>query len=64
MSDVYKLPANKLDRLPNGFPATDSGIELRILRKIFDPDAAEMALKLKPKPETDDTSPLSQKIGR
>jgi len=55
MSDVYKLLANKLDELSNGFPATASGIELKILRKIFDPDEAEMALKLKPTPETADT---------
>ena len=52
MSDVYKRLATKLDQLPNGFPATDSGVELKILRKIFDPDEAEMALKLKPLPET------------
>ncbi len=52
MDDVYKRLATKLDQLPNGFPATDSGVELKILQKIFAPEEAEMALKLKPVPET------------
>ncbi len=52
MSDVYKRLATKLDQLPNGFPATDTGVELKILQKIFAPEEAEMALKLKPIPET------------
>lgn len=55
MSEVYKLSASRLDQMPNGFPATDSGVELKILRKIFDPEEAEMALKLKPTPETVDS---------
>jgi Na+-translocating ferredoxin:NAD+ oxidoreductase subunit B len=52
MSDVYKRLATKLDQLPNGFPATESGVELKILRKIFAPEEAEMALKLKTISET------------
>ena len=52
MSDVYKRLAEKLDKMPNGFPATESGVELKILRKIFTPEEAEMALKIKPIPET------------
>ena len=52
MSDVFKRLAKKLDKLPQGFPATPSGVEIRILEKIFSPEDAEMALKLKPIPET------------
>jgi H+/Na+-translocating ferredoxin:NAD+ oxidoreductase subunit B len=52
MSDVYKRLATKLDQLPNGFPATETGVELKILQKIFAPEEAEMALKLKAVPET------------
>jgi Na+-translocating ferredoxin:NAD+ oxidoreductase subunit B len=52
MSDVYKRLATKLDQLPNGFPATENGVELKILRKIFAPEEAEMALKLKTVSET------------
>jgi len=52
MSDVYERLAKRLDELPQGYPATDSGVELKILQKIFTPDDAEMALKLMPIPET------------
>ncbi len=35
MSDeVYRKLAEVLDTLPNGFPATESGIELKLLKKI------------------------------
>lgn len=33
--DVYRKLAKKLDELPNGFPATDNGVEIEILKKIF-----------------------------
>jgi Pyruvate/2-oxoacid:ferredoxin oxidoreductase delta subunit len=52
MMDVYRRLARKLDGLPQGYPATESGIELRILRKIFSPEEAETALKIRPVPET------------
>jgi Na+-translocating ferredoxin:NAD+ oxidoreductase subunit B len=51
MADPYKLLAAKLNRMPNGFPSTESGVELRILKKIFSPEDASMALKLRMKPE-------------
>ncbi len=52
MEEVYTRLAKRLDSLPNGYPQTDSGVELRILKKIFSTDEAEMALKLSPIPET------------
>jgi Na+-translocating ferredoxin:NAD+ oxidoreductase subunit B len=52
MADPYKLLAKKLDRTPNGFPSTPSGVELRILKKIFRPEDAQMALKLRMRPES------------
>jgi len=52
MTDVFKRLAKKLDKMPPGFPATESGVELEILRKIFSPEDAEMTLRLKPMPET------------
>lgn len=61
MDDVYQRLAKKLDQLPHGFPATGSGIELKILRKIFSPEEAEMTLKLRPIPETVDA--ISQRLG-
>ena len=43
---VYERLALFLDDLPAGFPATDSGVELRILRRLFTPEEAELALQL------------------
>jgi Pyruvate/2-oxoacid:ferredoxin oxidoreductase delta subunit len=51
-ADVYQRLAERLDSLPNGFPRTESGVELRILRAIFSPDDAAMALQVKAIPET------------
>jgi electron transport complex protein RnfB len=35
-----------LDKLPIGFPATESGVEIRLLRQLFTPEEAEIATKL------------------
>jgi Fe-S-cluster-containing hydrogenase component 2 len=40
--------------MPVGFPATSSGVELRILRRLFTPEEAELALLLSAVPETVD----------
>ncbi len=52
MSDIYKALAEHLDHLPGGFPSTESGIELRILKRLFSPKEAELAtcLSLMPEP--------------
>ncbi len=44
MSEVYQKLARHLDNLPGGFPSTESGVELRILRRLFTEDEAELAL--------------------
>lgn len=62
MTDVYKRLAQKLDDLPQGYPATESGIELKILQKIFAPDEAEMALTIKPIPET--VEAIAERLGK
>ena len=41
--NVYRRLAQRLDAIPNGFPATESGAELRLLAKIFTPDEAALA---------------------
>ena len=43
---VYHKLARHLDNLPSGFPATESGVELRILERLFSPDEAELATYL------------------
>jgi H+/Na+-translocating ferredoxin:NAD+ oxidoreductase subunit B len=52
MTDVYRRLAKRLHELPNGYPETESGVELDILKKIFTPEEAEMTLKIRPMPET------------
>ena len=49
--DVYKKLARHLDDLPGGYPPTESGVELRILKRLFSPDEAELALHLTLIPE-------------
>jgi electron transport complex protein RnfB len=52
MSEVYEKLRAYLDSLPGGFPAAESGVELRILKHLFTPEEAEIAtflgMKLEP----------------
>ncbi len=50
-TDVYRRLQRHLDKMPVGFPATDSGVELRILRRLFTPEEAEVGLLLSAVPE-------------
>lgn len=49
--DVYRRLQRHLDKMPVGFPETESGVELRILKRLFTPDEAEVALILSAVPE-------------
>jgi NAD-dependent dihydropyrimidine dehydrogenase PreA subunit len=63
MSDVaYQQLAEVLNTLPNGFPPTEDGIEIRILKRIFDPDEAELFCSLKLTFETPEQ--IAQRTGR
>jgi ferredoxin len=48
---LYRRLQEHLDRMPVGFPATSSGIEIRILQRLFTPEEAEIALELSAIPE-------------
>ncbi len=62
MKDVYQRLAEFFDTLPQRFPVnTESGVELRVLKKIFLPDEAEMFLNLTQRPET--TREIAARIG-
>jgi len=50
-TDLYKRLAKHLDDLPGGFPHTESGVEIRILRRLFTPEDGELALHLTLIPE-------------
>jgi electron transport complex protein RnfB len=40
---VYRKLAQRLNAIPNGFSSTESGVELRLLAKIFTPEQAALA---------------------
>ncbi|MBP1649161.1 MAG: hypothetical protein H6Q30_2606 [Bacteroidetes bacterium] len=52
MSDrCYRQLASLLDSLPNRFPSTQSGVEIRLLMKIFSPEEALLASEMTATPE-------------
>jgi Fe-S-cluster-containing hydrogenase component 2 len=51
MTDVYQRLAAHLDNLPAGYPATETGVELRILKRLFTPEEAAIAAGLTMMPE-------------
>jgi len=50
-SDVYRRLQRHIDNMPVAFPATQSGVELRILKRLFTPEEAEVGLLLSAVPE-------------
>lgn len=61
MNKIYKQLAEHLDRIPNGFPATESGVELKILAKLFSPVEAELACRMSLEPAS--AGCIAEKIG-
>jgi len=49
---TYKNLRMFLDDLPAGFPETESGVEIAILKKLFTPEQAELFVQLTSEPET------------
>lgn len=47
IQDIYRVLAQRLDAIPNGFPATTSGVELRLLAKMFTPEEATLAAAMR-----------------
>jgi ferredoxin len=63
MSDeVYRRLAEVLNTLPNGFPTTEQGLEIKLLKKIFNPEEAELFCGLRLTWET--AEQISQRTGR
>ena len=53
--DIYRQLQQRLDLYSMGFPATDSGIEIKILKYLFSEEDAHMFLALTPKLEEPQT---------
>ena len=52
--DVYRALQQHLDRMPIGYPATQSGVEINLLKLIFTPREAQIATHLGYKHKTTD----------
>lgn len=57
----YQQLATRLDSLPNGFPPTEDGAELRLLEMIFTPEEAALASQLRITLET--SKEVAERIG-
>ncbi len=59
--DAYRKLREFLDQFPLGYPKTSSGVELRILKRLFTEEEAIIAVYLTPIPE--ETAKIASKIG-
>jgi electron transport complex protein RnfB len=62
MEDVYKKLALHLDKTPSGYPETESGVEIRILKQLFTKEEAGLALNLVMIPEP--VEAIAQRAGQ
>jgi len=60
--EIYQNLARVLDTLPNGFPATESGVEIKLLKKIFTPEQADLFCDLRLTFET--AQQVAERTGR
>jgi len=60
--DVYRRLAQRLDAIPNGFPQTESGVELKLLAKMYTVEEAALASEMGLKPEAPEA--IAQRAGR
>jgi Na+-translocating ferredoxin:NAD+ oxidoreductase subunit B len=58
---VYSRLREFMDAMPGGFPATESEVEIKILKKLYTPDEAELTMKLKESPE--EVSEIAGRLG-
>lgn len=61
-TEIYSRLREQLDQYSLGFPATESGVELRILEKLFSEEEAEMFLLMSLMAEAPEV--IAQRIGR
>lgn len=63
MSDkVYRKLAKVLDALPSGFPSSEIGLEIKVLKKVFEPEEADLFCDLRLSFET--AQQIAERTGR
>ena len=60
--DVYARLPEFMDSLPAGYPSTPTGVELRILKKLYTPEHAELTMQLTQDPE--EASAVAARLGK
>ena len=61
-NEIYQKLRERMDQYSHGFAKTDSGIEMKILERVFTEEEAEMYLHLHENLQTADA--IAKKIGR
>lgn len=59
--DVYTRLREFMDTLPAGYPETPTGVEIKILKKLYSPEEAELTMKLKD--EAEEVSAIADRTG-
>ena len=49
--NIYTKLRKFMDTLPSGFPETPTGVEIKLLKKLFTPEQAELVMRLTKEPE-------------
>ena len=62
MNPVYAILRKRLDDFASGYPATAGGVEIRLLKKLFTEEEAELFARLSPLAETPDAA--ARRLGR
>ena len=60
--DIYERLANALDALPHGFARTQSGVEIKLIKKAFTEEEVWLAGQLTRFPET--AAGIAKRVGR
>jgi Fe-S-cluster-containing hydrogenase component 2 len=60
--EIYYRLAKVLDTLPSGFPSTESGVEIKLLKKVFTPEEADLFCDLRVTFET--AEQIAKRTGR
>jgi len=55
LEGIYRDLQKHLNKQAIGYPATKSGVEIRLLKRLFNPEEARLAMKLSYKPSSIDT---------
>ncbi len=59
--EIYLKLREFMDTMPAGYPTTGTGVEMKILKKLFTPDDAEIVMKLNIEPE--EISAIADRLG-